>query len=118
MTVMQKIIERNGIPYCVYVDRAGWFGGQKRQNFAQFNRACEKLEIKRALSLLERSSENKVAIIASEVGYYDQAHFTKDFNEFTGRPPLFFIKAQKVQEMSDSYNTDFSIGDKTKKNRG
>jgi len=45
MTVMQKIIEKNGIPYAVYVDRAGWFGGQKRQNFAQFKRACEELEI-------------------------------------------------------------------------
>jgi transposase len=45
MTVMQKIIEKNGIPYSVYVDRAGWFGGQKRQNFAQFKRACEELDI-------------------------------------------------------------------------
>jgi hypothetical protein len=45
MAVMQKIIEKNGIPYSVYVDRAGWFGGQKRQNFAQFKRACEELDI-------------------------------------------------------------------------
>lgn len=45
MTVMQKIIEKNGVPYAVYVDRAGWFGGQKRQNFAQFKRACEELDI-------------------------------------------------------------------------
>jgi len=45
MTVMQKIIEKNGIPYAVYVDRAGWFGGGKRQYFAQFKRACEELEI-------------------------------------------------------------------------
>jgi transposase len=43
MTVMQKIIERKGIPYSIYVDRAGWFGGQKRQMFAQFKRACEEL---------------------------------------------------------------------------
>lgn len=45
MTVMQRIIEKNGIPYALYVDRAGWFGGQKRQNFAQFKRACEELDI-------------------------------------------------------------------------
>lgn len=45
MSVMQKIIEKNGIPYAIYVDRAGWFGGQKRQNFAQFKRACEELDI-------------------------------------------------------------------------
>lgn len=43
MRVMQKIIELRGIPYAVYVDRAGWFGGQKRQFFCQFKRACEAL---------------------------------------------------------------------------
>jgi hypothetical protein len=45
MTVMQRIVERKGIPYAVYVDRAGWFGGQKRQMFCQFKRACEDLNI-------------------------------------------------------------------------
>lgn len=45
MTVMQRIVEKNGIPYAVYVDRAGWFGGGKRQYFAQFKRACEELSI-------------------------------------------------------------------------
>lgn len=45
MTVMQRIVEAKGIPYAVYVDRAGWFGGQKRQMFAQFKRACEELNI-------------------------------------------------------------------------
>ena len=46
MTVMQRIIERRGIPYAIYVDRAGWFGGLKRQQFCQFKRACEELGIK------------------------------------------------------------------------
>jgi transposase len=46
MAVMQRIIEAKGIPYAVYVDRAGWFGGGKRQNFAQFKRACEELSIR------------------------------------------------------------------------
>jgi len=45
MTVMQRIVETKGIPYAVYVDRAGWFGGQKRQMFCQFKRACEDLGI-------------------------------------------------------------------------
>ena len=46
MTVMQRIIERKGIPYAIYVDKAGWFGGMKRQQFCQFKRACEDLGIK------------------------------------------------------------------------
>ena len=45
MTVMQRIVEKRGIPYALYVDRAGWFGGQKRQMFCQFKRACEELGI-------------------------------------------------------------------------
>jgi transposase len=46
MTVMQRIIEKKGIPHAVYVDKAGWFGGQKRQMFSQFKRACEDLNIR------------------------------------------------------------------------
>jgi len=45
MTVVQKIIEKKGIPRAIYTDKAGIFGGQKRQNFSQFSRACEELDI-------------------------------------------------------------------------
>jgi len=47
MTVLQRIIEKVGIPECMYVDKAGWFGGTaKRPDFANFVRACEELGIK------------------------------------------------------------------------
>jgi hypothetical protein len=46
MRVLQKIIERCGIPQFLYVDRAGLFGGHKRQDFSQFKRACKNLGIK------------------------------------------------------------------------
>ena len=46
MTVMQRIVDRKGIPTAIYVDKAGWFGGMKRQQFCQFKRACEELGIK------------------------------------------------------------------------
>jgi hypothetical protein len=45
MTVMQKIIEKKGIPHAIYTDKAGIFGGKKRQFFSQFSRACEELDI-------------------------------------------------------------------------
>jgi transposase-like protein len=45
MAVMQKIIEKKGIPRAIYTDKAGIFGGKKRQNFSQFCRACEELDI-------------------------------------------------------------------------
>ena len=46
MTVMQKIIEKKGVPYAIYVDRAGCLGGGKRAVFNQFKRACEELGIR------------------------------------------------------------------------
>lgn len=46
MTVMQKIIEKMGIPYAIYVDKAGCLGGGKRSEFNQFKRACEELNIR------------------------------------------------------------------------
>lgn len=45
MGVMQKIIEKKGIPHAIYTDKAGIFGGKKRQKFSQFCRACEELDI-------------------------------------------------------------------------
>lgn len=45
MKVMKTIIGKKGIPRAVYVDRAGWSGGQKRVEFSQFKRACEELGI-------------------------------------------------------------------------
>lgn len=45
MAVMQRIIEKKGIPHVIYTDKAGIFGGNKRQNFSQFCRACEELDI-------------------------------------------------------------------------
>jgi transposase len=46
MRVIEQIIRKKGVPHAIYVDRAGWFGGMKRQNFSQFKRACEDLGIR------------------------------------------------------------------------
>lgn len=45
MIVLQKLIERKGLPWGVYTDRAGWLAGGKRQHFGEFRRACEDLGI-------------------------------------------------------------------------
>lgn len=46
MKVVKEIIARYGIFKILYVDRAGIFGGMKRQQFAQMKRACEELGIR------------------------------------------------------------------------
>lgn len=46
MTVLQRIIEKKGVPYAIYTDQAGWLAGNKRAEFTQFQRACEELGIR------------------------------------------------------------------------
>lgn len=45
MAVLTKTIERKGLPLALYTDKAGVFGGSKRQDFSQFERACSELSI-------------------------------------------------------------------------
>lgn len=45
MDILEQVIRSKGRPWGVYVDRAGWLGGTKRQDFGEFKRACEELEI-------------------------------------------------------------------------
>jgi hypothetical protein len=60
MTVIQRIIERKGIPCAIYVDKAGWFGGLKRQSFNHFKNACEELGIRVIFQTpLKRREESK-----------------------------------------------------------
>ena len=46
LKVLEAVIAAKGIPHAIYVDKAGWFGGLKRQEFSQFVRAAEELGIK------------------------------------------------------------------------
>ena len=52
--------------------------------------------------LLNRQSEN-LTMIAYESEYYDQAHFIKDFKEFTGTTPKEFLEDDKMSLSSILY---------------
>ena len=45
MRVLQQIMKRKATFHTLYVDRAGIFGGGKRQRFSQLQRACNELGI-------------------------------------------------------------------------
>lgn len=45
LKLLKNIIEKRGVFKTLYVDRAGIFGGPKRSNFSQMQRACEELGI-------------------------------------------------------------------------
>jgi len=46
LSVLKEFIDKHGIPTFIYTDRAGIYGGQKRQEFSHFDAACEELGIK------------------------------------------------------------------------
>jgi len=45
MDILEQVIKTKGVPWGVYVDRAGWLSGSKRAHFGEFRRACEELGI-------------------------------------------------------------------------
>jgi hypothetical protein len=45
MSVLEGVIRAKGVPWAVYVDRAGWLGGRVQAEFGDFVRACNELGI-------------------------------------------------------------------------
>ena len=46
MAIVQRVVEKKGIPMAIYVDKAEWFGGRNKETVCQFKRACGELGIK------------------------------------------------------------------------
>ena len=49
------------------------------------------LRVQRAVRLLQRDREPRLAAIARECGYYDQAHLNRDFRQFAGSTPTEYL---------------------------
>ncbi|MGZ5220708.1 MAG: helix-turn-helix domain-containing protein, partial [Chitinophagaceae bacterium] len=49
------------------------------------------VRLQATLKMLEQQNFGSLTSLAYENGYYDQAHFIKDFKEFTGTSPKFFF---------------------------
>jgi transcriptional regulator GlxA family with amidase domain len=49
------------------------------------------VRLQSTLKLLEQKKYSNLTSLAYESGYYDQAHFIKDFREFTGISPKSFF---------------------------
>jgi AraC-like DNA-binding protein len=54
------------------------------------------LRFHQTVGLIERGAEMPWAAIAMRSGYYDQAHFIRDFTEFAGQTPTEFLANRGV----------------------
>jgi AraC family transcriptional regulator len=75
-------------------------GGESRQsyivfprsNFPNINQYVLQNRIERAKKLICVSANPNLTEIGLQVGFYDQAHFTKAFKQFVGVSPKAFAK--------------------------
>jgi AraC-like DNA-binding protein len=52
------------------------------------------LRFQEAVRTIGTAARPDLAAVAYTAGYYDQAHFNRDFREFTGMTPGVFLKSQ------------------------
>jgi len=64
------------------------------------------IRLQTALRLLLNQQSESLTKIAYESAYYDQAHFIKDFKEFTGTNPGEFLEDEKMALSSLFYTED------------
>lgn len=50
------------------------------------------IRMQNVLRIINSNSSRKIIDIALEAGFYDQAHFTKDFNKFCGISPAMYLE--------------------------
>tara|TARA_R110002050_G_scaffold92566_3_gene193741 strand:- start:36235 stop:37074 length:840 start_codon:yes stop_codon:yes gene_type:complete len=55
---------------------------------------CKVIQINTVFELLNTSATDKLHHLALDCGYYDQAHFIKDFNKFIGASPENFLSGR------------------------
>ena len=64
------------------------------------------LKFQHALSLLHGQSQTDFGRLAQDCGYYDQAHFHRDFRRFSGVTPKAYIEQQIPDDITKAMRID------------
>ena len=86
------VASHGGVSIAGLANELGWsrrhFGARFREHVGLAPKpAARVLRFRRAVELLERDDGARLAEIAQDCGYYDQAHFNRDFRAFAGSSP-------------------------------
>jgi AraC-like DNA-binding protein len=92
---------RGSVSIGALAERLGW---SRKHLAAKFREqiglppktAARVLRFHQTVGLIERGAEMPWAAIAMRSGYYDQAHFIRDFTEFAGQTPTEFLANRGV----------------------
>ena len=88
-----------GVGIAALAQELGWsrrrFGERFREHVGLAPKpAARVLRFRRVLDLLGRDDAQRLAAIAQDCGYYDQAHLNRDFRAYTGGPPSAYLARQ------------------------
>ncbi len=64
------------------------------------------MRFEKAMKLLQTNTFGKLLNIAIDLGYWDHAHFTKDFKESAGFTPKEYLASRKIVEYGGSFVED------------
>src|SRR5215218_9519809 len=95
--VDQIMADRDVTRVADVTDRTGMGTRRLQRLFATYVGVPPKWVIRRArlheaVERLDRGDEVDLAFLARELGYFDQAHFTRDFRSAVGRPPTAYAR--------------------------
>ena len=57
---------------------------------------CKVIQLNSVFEIIKSANSEKIHALALDNGYYDQAHFIKDFNKLIGESPVNFLNGEFV----------------------
>jgi AraC-like DNA-binding protein len=102
----RRLLETRGaVPIGALADELGW---SRRHLAASFREQvglppkaiARLLRFERAAELLRQPGALDLGRLALDCGYYDQAHFNRDFREFSGTTPSEYRRVTSVQDFT------------------